>query len=155
MIQTLLFPTTFFLSIILIIAASGRSKNKKFKVLLLIAGDILCVVSEFVFPFPKDIAMAIPVLVVGILNLFAIYKIFSIDNPNQEMYNTWHDNPANWKAGIFYYNPEDKRIFPPKRIEGAGWTVNFANPYSIMVLVGILLLTVIIGYVVAINYGSK
>ncbi|TCN53922.1 DUF5808 domain-containing protein [Flavobacterium circumlabens] len=27
----------------------------------------------------------------------------------------------------FYYNPKDKRLFPPKRIKQLGWTINFAN----------------------------
>ena len=51
-----------------------------------------------------------------------------------------HDNPDNWKWGLFYYNKMDKRIFPPKRIPGLGWTVNFANPYSFLTLIGIIFL---------------
>lgn len=39
-----------------------------------------------------------------------------------------------WKWGIFYYNPDDKRLFPPKRIPWMGWTVNFANPLSILAM---------------------
>jgi uncharacterized membrane protein len=154
MIRTILFPVSILLSALFVVAASGRSKNKRNKILMLIAGDILCVVSEFMFPYEKNIAMFIPALVVGILNLFALGKIFGAENPNQEMYNAWHDDPANWKAGIFYYNPLDKRLFPPKRIEAGGWTVNFANPFSVIVLLGILLLTIIIVYVAAI-YKSK
>jgi len=38
----------------------------------------------------------------------------------------------NWIWGIFYYNKEDDRIFPPKRIPWMGFTVNFANPKSIL-----------------------
>jgi uncharacterized membrane protein len=53
---------------------------------------------------------------------------------------TWdsHDNPDNWKWGIFYFNKMDKRIFPPKRNPSLGWTVNFANPYSYLVLFSLL-----------------
>ena len=32
---------------------------------------------------------------------------------------------------LFYYNPEDKRIFVPKQT-GGGFTINFANPVSIL-----------------------
>jgi len=57
------------------------------------------------------------------------------------------DNKGNddskWIWGIFYFNPEDKRIFPPKRIAWLGWTINFANPYSVLAFV--LLILVIIG----------
>lgn len=46
-----------------------------------------------------------------------------------------NDHNKYWKWKIFYYNPEDKRIFPPKRNPWMGWTVNFANPISILVFV--------------------
>jgi len=35
---------------------------------------------------------------------------------------------------LFYFNPEDKRIFVPKRT-GGGFTFNFANPLSVLVLI--------------------
>jgi len=57
------------------------------------------------------------------------------DNQRQEMFNEWHQDPSNWKWGIFYFNKNDKRIFPPKRMKYFGWTVNFANPYSVLTLV--------------------
>ena len=58
--------------------------------------------------------------------------------PDQETLDSWHDDPSNWKMGIFYYNRLDKRIFPPKRIQGMGWTVNFANPYSVLTLAAMI-----------------
>lgn len=66
-------------------------------------------------------------------------------NPSDEQLEQWHKDPNNWKLGLFYYNPDDERLFPPKRIKWAGWTVNFANPKSILafvVLVIVLLLFV-------------
>ncbi len=50
--------------------------------------------------------------------------------PSKETIDAWHKDPTNWKLGIFYFNREDKRIFPPKRIAMLGWTINFANPFS-------------------------
>jgi uncharacterized membrane protein len=52
-----------------------------------------------------------------------------------------HNDSANWKWGMFYYNPKDERLFPPKRHPGAGWTVNFAQKRSILasIMVGIFL----------------
>lgn len=61
--------------------------------------------------------------------------------PDLDTLNKWHDDPSNWKFGIFYYNKEDKRIFPPKRLAILGWTVNFANPYSYLSLIGLLIVT--------------
>ena len=60
---------------------------------------------------------------------------------NKDTFDTWHNDPSNWKLGIFYFNPKDKRIFPPKRLKSFGWTINFANPLSIVavLLIAILL----------------
>lgn len=69
----------------------------------------------------------------------------SADNkPTPETLNNWHNNPSNWKWGIFYFNKEDKRIFPPKRIPYMGWTVNFANPLSLLALVALVAAIVIV-----------
>ncbi len=52
-------------------------------------------------------------------------------------------DPSNWIFGIFYFNKKDKRIFPPKRLSLLGWTINFANPFSIMTFVAIILLMIL------------
>ena len=62
--------------------------------------------------------------------------------PSKETLDNWSRDPANWKLGIFYFNKEDKRIFPPKRIPWMGWTINFANPASIIVMVGLIAVVV-------------
>jgi uncharacterized membrane protein len=67
-------------------------------------------------------------------------------NPDKELLNAWHDNPDNWKWGVFYYNKLDKRIFPPKRISWTGWTVNFANPRSYLIFLGFIVALVLAGY---------
>jgi len=51
-------------------------------------------------------------------------------------------NDSYWKAGVFYYNPHDPAIFVSKRV-GIGYTVNFANKMSWVVLVGILLIALL------------
>lgn len=43
-----------------------------------------------------------------------------------------------WYLGVFYYNKEDKRLFLPKRTK-LGWTVNFANPYSVLAMLLVVL----------------
>jgi uncharacterized membrane protein len=47
-----------------------------------------------------------------------------------------------WKAGMFYYNPNDPVIFVAKRV-GIGYTLNFANKMCWFVLAGILLLALL------------
>lgn len=54
-------------------------------------------------------------------------------------------DPSKWVWGIFYYNKEDKRIFPPK-ISGLGWTINFANPYSVLAFISVIILINVLVY---------
>jgi uncharacterized membrane protein len=58
--------------------------------------------------------------------------------PDKETAERWHKDPDNWKMGIFYYNPQDSRIFPPKRTKIMGWTVNFGNPISVAAFIVLL-----------------
>ncbi len=51
-------------------------------------------------------------------------------------------NDSYWKAGMFYYNPDDPAIFVSKRV-GIGYTVNFANKLSWLVMLGILLMALL------------
>ncbi|KFF04938.1 DUF5808 domain-containing protein [Flavobacterium reichenbachii] len=67
------------------------------------------------------------------------------NNPSEETKNRWHKDPNNWKWGIFYYNPEDYRIFPPKRIKQLGWTINFANPNSLFMIFVLIAVIFILG----------
>lgn len=54
------------------------------------------------------------------------------------------DDENHWKLGIFYYNKDDKRLFPPKRNQFLGWTVNFANPYSVLAMFSVIILLILI-----------
>ena len=66
------------------------------------------------------------------------------NKPSKETLDKWHKDPENWKLGIFYFNKEDKRIFPPKRKAQFGWTVNFANPLSVLAIVVIIALAILV-----------
>jgi uncharacterized membrane protein len=70
--------------------------------------------------------------------------------PSKETKENWLKDDKYWIWGMFYFNPEDKRIFPPKRIPWMGWTVNFANPISI--LMAVILIVSLIGIT---NYFRK
>ena len=65
-----------------------------------------------------------------------------------EPFDQWHDDPSNWRWGIFYHNKKDKRMFPPKRLLGFGWTVNWANPFSFLTLSGIIIIFLAVGFFV-------
>jgi len=68
----------------------------------------------------------------------------SHQKPSKETLEKWHKDPNNWKLGIFYFNKQDKRIFPPKKLAQFGWTVNFANPISILAIILIITVTILI-----------
>lgn len=58
-----------------------------------------------------------------------------LNNQNAE----WHNDPKNWKLGIFYFNMDDPRILPPKRIKQLGWTLNFARWQAWLILIFIMI----------------
>ncbi len=64
----------------------------------------------------------------------------SNEKPDKDTFDKWNKDPSNWKLGIFYFNPKDKRIFPPKRLKSFGWTINFANPLSIAAIISLAIL---------------
>ncbi len=67
------------------------------------------------------------------------------EKPTPEDQNNWHKDPDNWYFfGFFYYNPKDKRLLPPKRIEWMGYTINFANPYSVLLLLPAVIIVVLV-----------
>lgn len=54
------------------------------------------------------------------------------------------NDSKHWKWGLFYYNPSDPRLFPPKRIPALGWTVNFANPRSILAMLALFAVILVV-----------
>lgn len=56
------------------------------------------------------------------------------------------DNIVNYKMGIMYWNPQDSRLFVPKRERSLGYTLNFAHKLNILfllILSGLFILTLI------------
>ncbi len=47
------------------------------------------------------------------------------------------DDDRYWKGGLVYVNREDPAVFVPKRF-GIGWTVNLANPKTLLVLLALV-----------------
>lgn len=44
-----------------------------------------------------------------------------------------HDDDALWRGGVLYYNREDSALLVPRRF-GVGWTLNWGNPWSWLLL---------------------
>jgi uncharacterized membrane protein len=54
------------------------------------------------------------------------------------------NDPDNYKLGFFYSNPKDPRCLVPRRT-GTGWSPNFANPYSYLIIISIIIFAILIG----------
>ena len=53
-------------------------------------------------------------------------------------------NPASYKWGVFYFNSRDPRIILAKKNVRMGWTLNFANPNSYLIIFLIVVLAIVI-----------
>ena len=58
--------------------------------------------------------------------------------------NRKRNDPKNYKWGFFYFNPEDKRAIVPKRIPMLGWTMNFANLYTYLIILAFILFAILV-----------
>ena len=56
------------------------------------------------------------------------------------------EDPDNYKWGIFYFNKKDSRVILPKRNPYTGFTVNFANPFTYLILLGIIAAILVANY---------
>jgi uncharacterized membrane protein len=65
---------------------------------------------------------------------------------NLSDFNRQEKNPGHYKWGLFYFNPDDPRIIVPKRAQWMGWTMNFANLWSYVILGLFIVAAILIGY---------
>jgi len=61
----------------------------------------------------------------------------------QERLDKMSKDPKNYKLGVFYFNPDDSRFVLPKRNKWFGWTLNFANANTYVVIMLIIVFAVI------------
>ena len=61
--------------------------------------------------------------------------------PEKAVLDEMSNNPTNWK-GVIYFNRKDRRLMVPKQNPILGWTLNFANPYSCVLLILLTLVVV-------------
>jgi uncharacterized membrane protein len=66
---------------------------------------------------------------------------------SKELLDQMNKNPDNWK-GIFYFNFKDKRVIVKKFNPAMGWTFNFGNPFTYVLLFGAITLILAIDFLV-------
>ncbi|MBP5185203.1 MAG: hypothetical protein J6113_08855 [Lachnospiraceae bacterium] len=115
---------------------------------------IVCVLAVFAFD-PSDMLFII-VLAAYMLLLFVGVALFvarerRLQAAYQKEMTLTEDDDDYWFAGMFYYNPSDKRLNVEKRA-GVGGTINMAHPAG-KVITGILALTLIFVVLVLVWVG--
>lgn len=70
----------------------------------------------------------------------------------EEIENCWKD-PGNYKWGL-YFCKSDPRVIVPRRWKWMGWTLNFARPSAIPVLVCVLALIAVPAAIVNAHGGG-
>jgi uncharacterized membrane protein len=90
-----------------------------------------------------DWAIVLGIIAAVILVLLAVVK--KMNEPGESPDPTPQEC---WKAGVFYFNPNDAVLFVEKR-GGFGYTLNFANLWSWILLAGLILIVASAGAIVA------
>lgn len=89
------------------------------------------------------VGIAISMLVLPVIYSYSIHLKNKAENVSKE--NTSSEYSDQW-IGVFYVNRKDKRILVPKRVVGMGWTLNFGNPYSYLLIIAIIAIFILINY---------
>jgi len=84
----------------------------------------------------------IPMLLTVVGVMYWSYRKISVPAPETDV-SPEPQRDAYWKAGMFYYNPNDPAIFVAKRV-GIGYTINLGNKISWLVITGLLLIPLVI-----------
>lgn len=54
-------------------------------------------------------------------------------------------NPDNYRFGVFYFNKKDKRVVVPKLDSYRGWTFNFGNILTYVIISALVLIFLAVG----------
>jgi Ca2+/Na+ antiporter len=130
-------------AILLILITNKPELSKSNKIIIFIIGNAGFFIAQYTFSGFAESGFILTLSFFVLLDVFVIRSFFVKEHPDHLTHKAWSEDPNNWKAGLFYYNPLDKRIFPPKRTSSMGWTINFANPYSVIVFILSIILIVI------------
>jgi uncharacterized membrane protein len=129
---------------------SGRSRPVAIAPLRGLLGLGLCLLMGacLLVPLMGTAALFAGVLAVGLCMVLGI--VFMV----RDAWRTIAREPksGNYRYGVFYVNPQDPRLWVEKRI-GIGWTLNFARPAAVWVM--LLILAAIPGLILAIRALSR
>jgi len=89
----------------------------------------------------------LPIIIIAgtVLLLVVTGVVFYKTIISKEWRNQAPNESESWYLFFFYYNPEDDRLFLPKRT-GLGWTVNFARPMSLVIILIFAITLMVLSY---------
>jgi uncharacterized membrane protein len=65
---------------------------------------------------------------------------------DQKILDSMAKNPSNWR-GILYFNRKDPRLIVQKQFPPLGWTLNFANPLTFLMIISIVFIVVVVAVI--------
>ena len=66
---------------------------------------------------------------------------------NTEANSNFDKDKKNWKLKFFYYHSHDKRMIVPSKNPVFGPTLNFASPYTAILLVAVVVLVILMAII--------
>ncbi len=117
--------------------------------LMFFSGVILAVL-VFILPhpykFPVFVSCVSLIVIIPILYSYFLYRKSNKKGKNIDSNAQINDQNSGKWYGNLYYNPKDSRVLLPKRF-GIGWSFNFGNPYTYVVIVVIVGLIVLVSHI--------
>lgn len=126
--------------------------RRRWSIFLIASGIMLTVLLSaiqlsFIYSILASYITVISFLITGIMVIGAILLTITTGQGGSRVKNVRttdgtvinRDDDHYWKLGQFYFNRKDPSLFLEKRF-GVGWTINLANPFAWLILIGIITL---------------
>ncbi|TQS70633.1 DUF1648 domain-containing protein [Ornithinibacillus gellani] len=133
----------------------GMLFRRRWSAFMIISGTLMVLLFafaqlSFIFTIPAAVLMAVTFGSTAIILFGAIVLSFTTGQGGSRIKVNGEandgidrDDDRYWKLGQFYVNKNDPSIFLEKRF-GIGWTVNFGNPISWLILIGIIAIPILL-----------
>jgi uncharacterized membrane protein len=97
------------------------------------------------------LVVVLPILAAVVVAVVVLARNNRVPDEGEEDTGLTHrDDDKYWRGGLFYINREDRALLVPRRF-GLGWSLNFGNPRTAMLLASVLAL---IGLVITLRFGG-
>jgi uncharacterized membrane protein len=99
----------------------------------------------------SPLVVVVPILAAVVIAVVVLARNNRARNEGEQDTGLIHrDDDKYWRGGLFYINREDRALLVPRRF-GLGWTPNFGNPRTAMLLAGVVAM---VATLIALRFGS-